>query len=172
MKKIVRLNESELKQFINESVKRVLREYEERPEEIGKLEDDNYYGGGLPDGYYDDKYPGEETPYGPEDDSMEETPVWNFLCNKIEKEIPNFDWNGPSNEYVQKTVDMLKPLIDIKYALTDNIGPLDTYRGDDGKTYKVTNDEIKRFVNESLRKYRYLYYRVNSELNQLQWLFG
>ncbi len=49
MKKTIRLTESELNGLIKESVKSVLREYEERPEEIGKLEDDNYYGGGLPE---------------------------------------------------------------------------------------------------------------------------
>lgn len=52
MKNVVRVNESELKHVIMESVKRVLKEYqnyEDRPEEIGKLEDDNYYGGGLPE---------------------------------------------------------------------------------------------------------------------------
>lgn len=52
MKKTIRLNESELKNIIKEKVKKVLKEYqnyEDRPEEIGKLEDDNYYGGGLPE---------------------------------------------------------------------------------------------------------------------------
>ena len=52
MKRTIRLTENELKGLIKENVKKVLKEYqnyEDRPEEIGKLEDDNYYGGGLPE---------------------------------------------------------------------------------------------------------------------------
>lgn len=42
MKKTIRMNESELHRLISESVKRVLRESKD-------IDDDSYYGGGLPD---------------------------------------------------------------------------------------------------------------------------
>jgi hypothetical protein len=48
MKKLVRITEQDLHNIIKESVNKILREGE-YPEEIGKLEDDNYYGGGLPE---------------------------------------------------------------------------------------------------------------------------
>ena len=49
MKQRIRINENQLKQIVTESVKKLLNEWEDRPEEIGKQEDDNYYGGGLPE---------------------------------------------------------------------------------------------------------------------------
>ena len=46
-KKLIRLTESELKHIISESVRRVLREERD-------IDDDNYFGGGLSDNYFDD----------------------------------------------------------------------------------------------------------------------
>lgn len=57
MKKTIRLSESDLHRVIKESVYHILKEQEDRPEEIGKMEDDNYYGGGLPDEYFTDERP-------------------------------------------------------------------------------------------------------------------
>lgn len=57
MKRTIRLTESDLHRVIKESVHHILKEYEDRPEEIGKLEDDNYYGGGLPDENFTDERP-------------------------------------------------------------------------------------------------------------------
>ena len=55
MKRTIRLTESDLHRIIEESVKQAINEhYEDRPEEIGKLEDDNYYGGGLPDAHFNE----------------------------------------------------------------------------------------------------------------------
>lgn len=48
-KNVVKINESALKQIVLESVKRVLKEWD--------LGDDNYYGGGLPDSYFEDEQP-------------------------------------------------------------------------------------------------------------------
>lgn len=45
----LKLTENKLKQIVAESVKKVLREYRD-------IDDDNYYGGGLPDKYFDDDY--------------------------------------------------------------------------------------------------------------------
>lgn len=51
MKQTIKLRESELKRMIAESAKRVLREY-------GRdIDDDNYFGGGLPDSYFDNDGP-------------------------------------------------------------------------------------------------------------------
>lgn len=47
-KQTIKLRESELKRIVAESVKRILREY-------GRdIDDDTYFGGGLPDRYSDD----------------------------------------------------------------------------------------------------------------------
>lgn len=55
MKRTIRLTESDLHRIIEESVNSVIKEhYEDRPEEIGKLPEDNYYGGGLPDAYFNE----------------------------------------------------------------------------------------------------------------------
>ena len=50
MKRIIRLTESKLKNIISESVRSVLREERD-------IDDDNYFGGGLPDSYFDDDAP-------------------------------------------------------------------------------------------------------------------
>ena len=47
MKRAIKLGESELKRTISESVRRVLKEYSR------DIDDDNYFGGGLPDRYFD-----------------------------------------------------------------------------------------------------------------------
>ena len=49
-KKIIRLTESKLKNIISESVRSVLREERD-------IDDDNYFGGGLPDSYFNDDAP-------------------------------------------------------------------------------------------------------------------
>jgi len=50
-KKLIRLTESDLHKIVKESVNRVLREN-------GRdIDDDNYFGGGLPDRYFDDDAP-------------------------------------------------------------------------------------------------------------------
>ena len=61
MKKTIRLSESDLHRVIKESVHHILKEYEDRPEEIGKMEDDNYYGGGLPDENFTDERPSDNS---------------------------------------------------------------------------------------------------------------
>lgn len=48
-KQMIRLTEDDLHNIIKESVNRILREYRD-------IDDDNYYGGGLPDKYLDDEY--------------------------------------------------------------------------------------------------------------------
>ena len=47
MNQTIKLRESELRRVIAESVKRVLREHSR------DIDDDNYFGGGLPDRYFD-----------------------------------------------------------------------------------------------------------------------
>lgn len=48
MKRVFKLRESELKHIISESVKGILKEYSR------DIDDDNYYGGGLPDSFFND----------------------------------------------------------------------------------------------------------------------
>lgn len=47
MKRTIKLKETELKHMISETVRSVLREERD-------IDDDNYFGGGLPDSYFDD----------------------------------------------------------------------------------------------------------------------
>ena len=54
MKQTIKLRESELRRMIAESVKRVLREHSR------DIDDDNYFGGGLPDRYFDDDAPDDD----------------------------------------------------------------------------------------------------------------
>lgn len=49
MKKTLKLTESDLHNIIKESVNSILKEYRD-------IDNDNYYGGGLPDKYLDDDY--------------------------------------------------------------------------------------------------------------------
>ena len=51
MSKRIRLTESDLHRIINESVNRILKENSR------DIDDDNYFGGGLPDRYFDDDAP-------------------------------------------------------------------------------------------------------------------
>lgn len=48
-KNVVKINENTLKQIVLESVKMVLKEWDQG--------DGNYYGGGLPDSYFEDEPP-------------------------------------------------------------------------------------------------------------------
>lgn len=50
----IQINENDIQQMVSESVKRILREYDE--------DVDNYYGGGLPDKYFDEDENIEATP--------------------------------------------------------------------------------------------------------------
>jgi hypothetical protein len=59
-KKLIRLTESELNRLITESVNRLLREYDK------DIDDDNYFGGGLPDNQEEDI---------PENDSISDTQI-------------------------------------------------------------------------------------------------
>ena len=54
MKHRVRLTESDLHRIVKESVKRVLKENSR------DIDDDNYFGGGLPDRYFDDDAPDDD----------------------------------------------------------------------------------------------------------------
>ena len=51
MKQTIKLRETELRRMIAESVRRGLREHSR------DIDDDNYFGGGLPDRYFDDDAP-------------------------------------------------------------------------------------------------------------------
>lgn len=51
MSKRIRLTESDLHRLVNESVTRILEENSR------DIDDDNYFGGGLPDRYFDDDAP-------------------------------------------------------------------------------------------------------------------
>lgn len=55
-KKVIRLTESELRRMISETVRSVLREERD-------IDDDNYFGGGLPTNYFED----DDFPYGEND---------------------------------------------------------------------------------------------------------
>ena len=59
-KKLIRLTESELNRLITESVNRLLMEYET------DIDDDNYFGGGLPDNQEEDV---------PENDSISDSQI-------------------------------------------------------------------------------------------------
>jgi hypothetical protein len=59
-KKLIRLTESELNRLITESVNRLLMEYDK------DIDDDNYFGGGLPDNQEEDI---------PENDSISDTQI-------------------------------------------------------------------------------------------------
>ena len=59
-KKLIRLTESELNRLITESVNRLLREYDK------DIDDDNYFGGGLPDNQEEDV---------PENDSISDSQI-------------------------------------------------------------------------------------------------
>ena len=53
-KRLIRLTESDLHRIVKESVNRVLRE------DSRDIDDDNYFGGGLPDRYFDDDAPDDD----------------------------------------------------------------------------------------------------------------
>lgn len=60
-KRLIRLTESDLRRVVKESAKRILKEYGM------DIDDDSYFGGGLPDGdFYDD---------APEDDRVSEEQI-------------------------------------------------------------------------------------------------
>ena len=52
----IQINENDIRQMVDESVKNVIKEYSR------DIDDDNYYGGGLPDKYFDGDVDIEATP--------------------------------------------------------------------------------------------------------------
>ena len=53
-KKLIRLKEQDLRRIVKESVNRILKE------NFRDIDDDNYFGGGLPDRYFDDDAPDDD----------------------------------------------------------------------------------------------------------------
>ena len=53
-KKLIRLKEQDLRRIVKESVNRILKE------NFRDIDDDNYFGGGLPDRYFDDNAPDDD----------------------------------------------------------------------------------------------------------------
>lgn len=53
-KKLIRLKEQDLRRIVKESVNRILKE------NFRDIDDDNYFGGGLPDRYLDDDAPDDD----------------------------------------------------------------------------------------------------------------
>lgn len=86
----IRLTESKLKQIVNESVKKVLKET--------SIDNDRYFGGGLPDKYFDDDEDIEPTPecdgYIVEDSKTGEIiSVFRNKSNAIRKRDENYRWS-------------------------------------------------------------------------------
>ena len=52
----IQINENDIRQMVDESVKNVIKEYSR------DIDNDNYYGGGLPDKYFDGDVDIEATP--------------------------------------------------------------------------------------------------------------
>ena len=65
MKKLIRLIEGDLHRIVKNSVNRVLKE------QSRDIDDDSYYGGGLPDSYFDD----DEAPNAMTNDSISQTQI-------------------------------------------------------------------------------------------------
>lgn len=73
-KNTIRLNESQLRKIVKESVNRVLNEDFD-------IDSDNYYGGGLPDSYYNDGYT--EAPNNEKED-IEDSQYFDKICAAFE----------------------------------------------------------------------------------------
>jgi len=141
-KNMIKLTEKDLHKIVKESVNRILKE-----------EEDNYYGGGLPDSYY--QYPGDESPNEMED--FEGKPAWEAIDAVMERNgIRDIDFN----EYRQ----MLKPIAPLLQKIDNSMQEAirEVYSNGDGRTVTVNQDDVIKYVRESLPNVHKLLYKIKT----------
>ena len=142
MKKRVKLTESTLHRIIKESVKRVLREGEDN---------DNYYGGGLPDRYFD--YDDKPNDY----EDFEGQPAWNTIDTVLTQNgVGDLDIN-PREALSQITKSLQKLDACMSTAVRDN---------------GLNQNDVKRFIDESLPNYRDLFRYIDKLQRMFGWMCG
>ena len=142
-KKLIKLTESDLHRIIKESVNNVLKEYDD--------DIDNYYGGGLPDGYFDD----DDKPSI--DDDFEGTAEWDKIDSKI----------GYLEDLDYEDVDKLLSPIDsslskIYKVMNDAMHDL--------KFDGMKHEHIMKFMNRTYPGYTLLINKIGRLYNKCKWL--
>ena len=146
-KQTKKLNETQLRKMINETIKNILKEDRD-------IDDDNYSGGGLPDSYY--QYPGLEQPdvYDDDEPSMPED-VGDFIYERV-KSLPI-----KVDRYDAKNLNSLDiRLSNVYHDLRNHVGEKDAIK------------YIKEYVKYYLPDYKYAYHQIRHVLENAKWLFN
>ena len=144
-KRLIRLTENDIRNLVKESVKIMLKEQD--------IDNDSYYGGGLPDSAYQD--PGNESPNEMED--FEGNPAWEAIDAVMERNgIRDIDFN----EYHQ----MVKPIAPILQKIDNSMQEAirEVYSNGDGKTVTVNQDDVIKYVKETLPNVNKLLYKIKA----------
>ena len=128
MNRRINLTESDLKNIVKTTIHEILKERD--------IDDDNYYGGGLPDNYIEDDSIEEPNYY----EDFEGTPAWNAITKSLsEYGVGDFDFD---------TSDMYREICK-KIGLLQN-GFHEAFRDNP----KLTHDDMIKYIEETLPNYR------------------
>ena len=148
MKQTIKLDESQLRGLIKESIKKVLNENER------DIDDDTYFGGGLPDSYYQD--PAHERPneYDNDEPSIPED-ISDFIYERL-KNLPD-----KVDRFDAKNLNALDiRLVNVYRELRNHIGDEDSFK------------YIREYVKYYLPDYETVYNKLRHVVEEAKWLFN
>ena len=154
-KKIIRLTEQDIHAIVKESVGRILKEQD--------IDNDSYYGGGLPDSSYND--PGFEEPNEVED--FEGTPAWNAINSVMDR-------YGINDVNFDEIMPMIKPIAQ-KLQILDRAmeeATREIYSNGDGRTNTVNHEDVINYMRETMPNYVNLLFKVRHLWQYFGWLAG
>lgn len=148
MKRTIRLNESQLRGLIKESIKKVLNENERN------IDDDTYFGGGLPDSYYQDPAHEQPNEYDNDEPSIPED-IGDFIYERL-KNLPD-----KVDTFDAKNLNALGIRLGNVYGeLRNHIGEEDSIK------------YIREYVKYYLPNYKTVYNKLRHVIEEAKWLFN
>ena len=148
VKKTIKLKESDLRRIIKESVNNVIKEYSR------DIDDDNYYGGGLPDRYFDD----DDKPSV--EDYFEDTAEWDKISNYIDA---HYQIEDLEYEDVKKLLSPIKSSLSKIYMVMNHVMESLKFDG-------LKHEHIVKYMREEFYGYSSLINDINRLYNKYKWL--
>ena len=143
-KKLIRLTESNLRDIVKETVRMALKEQD--------IDNDSYYGGGLPDSSYQD--PAHEEPN--EMDDFEGNPAWEAIDAVMERNgIRDIDFN--------EIMPMIKPI-------AQKLQTLDKVMEEAVREGNLVHEDVIKYMRETMPNYVNLLFKVRHLWQYFGWL--
>ena len=147
---VIKLTEQDIRLMVKEAVNVILNERD--------IDDDNYYGGGLSSKYFQDEEPNEM-------DDFEGQPAWEAIDAVLSQQgLNDIDFN----EQLASIKQMAVPLHKLDKCM--EMAVREIYRNQDGKQGNVSQDDVIKFVRESLPNYYMLLYKIKKLWIDYKWL--